>query len=146
MIQRIQSLHLLFSALCAGLLFLFPLWEAHLNMTGMEGKVQEFTIMHNSILIMTTVVAALIPLIAIFFHHKRTLQKRLAWITIVVILLLYGLIYYYSKQFDSPLAEMFEVSFKVGLLLPFFSIVFILLAIQGIRKDEKLLQSMDRLR
>ena len=37
-------------------------------------------------------------------------------------------------------------TYWVGTVLPFISMVFLILALQGIRKDDKLIKSLDRLR
>ena len=87
MIQRIQSLLLLASAVIFGLLFQFPL------ATSEQPSVQflsdsVFNIMDHVALLGLTIVGILLSLTAIFLFRKRSVQVRLGYFIIVVAILL----------------------------------------------------------
>lgn len=144
MIQRIQSLLLLASAVIFGLLFQFPL------ATSEQPSVQflsdsVFNIMDHVALLGLTIVGILLSLSAIFLFRKRSVQVRLGYFIIVVAILL-PLISF--LLFTNASAEAGDVAIhdQAGLYLPAGAILFTLLANHFIRKDEKLVKSMDRLR
>lgn len=150
MIQRIQSLYLLLTTLLS---FLFLKGEIltfsdssgsaiHLNISG---------IYRTSDLIesswMPAIIIFLIPLLAILIialFKKRTLQLLLSKILISIILgLILGLTFY-----AYALAEQFNAKLVPGFMMavPVLQLIFSFLAYRGIKKDDNLVKSYDRLR
>jgi hypothetical protein len=120
MIQRIQTLYfLLVAGLMAVLLFVFPV--SVLKPTESAG-------------------IALLALIAIFLFKKRKLQIWFGYIILFILLLDYVL--FFAISFDSAIFASGILTF----LIPFIAGIFDFLAIRGIRRDEKLVRSLDRLR
>ena len=91
--------------------------------------------------------AGVLALISIFQFRKRLRQMSMARLVIVaniLILFLAGFFFYqdYTRLEDG--AYLFEVEY--GAIAPILAILFCILALRYIRKDERLVRSMDRLR
>jgi hypothetical protein len=155
MIQRIQSIYLLLAGLAIFALFLFPL--AHgvyintipstIKITGVyqdagghEAHMQTFTA-----LIAATAIVGILPLILIFLYKNRKQQVMLCYLYILVII---GFSFWMVQTVKSVTGglTLTTSNFGIGALLSSISIVFTLLAVKGIQRDEKLIRSADRLR
>ena len=137
MIQRIQSLYLLIAAIISGgLSFVFYLWQ----------NVKEVLIFakDNMLFLSLFMVSAALALITIFLFKNRQLQFVLGRVNIILNLILLGLFVYRSLSLSGEISEISEKG--IGMLLPIFSIVFLVLANKAIKKDEDLVKSVDRLR
>ena len=136
MLQRIQTIYLLISAgISGGLIFLFHLWTS-LNETAFYAK--------DDILYLALFLgSAVLAFISIFMFRNRKLQFVLGRLNIILNFILLGLFVYRSLNLSGGT----NVSEKgIGMLLPIFSIVFLVLANKAIKKDEDLVKSVDRLR
>jgi len=144
MIQRIQTVYLLIATLLSGgLIFLVDLWKTE------EDK--PFFVMDSfssDVLMLISMsvlffVSALLTFIAIFQFKKRQLQFVLGRLSILINFILLGILVYFTQNLSGEM----HVSVKgIGLLIPIFSIVFVVLANKAIKKDEELVKSVDRLR
>lgn len=136
MIQRIQTFYLLLVALLAGVAPFF----ANLWVEAENGAIYAKTEM----LISTAFyVIALLAVIAIFLFKKRQNQFVVNRLNMILNLFLLGFFVYRSLNLSGETA----VSEKgIGMLIPVFSIVFLVLANRAIKKDEDLVKSVDRLR
>lgn len=136
MIQRIQTLYLIFAAaISGGLIFVFNLW------TNTEGtKIFAFD---NYTYLALFLGSALLSLISIFNFKNRKSQFVLGRLNIILNFILLGVFVYQSLNVSGETS----VSEKgIGMLLPVFSIVCLALANKAIKKDEDLVKSVDRLR
>lgn len=145
MIQRIQSLFLLLAALAFIALFKFPFAESDIANAGFLMD-KDFDVYDHPVLMGLAGLGTVAALVAIFLFKNRPLQIRLTYITIImgILLLIVAIVLFYNET-----AEIFEkaqISDSVGLYMPFVGFIFGLLAARFIRKDEKLIKSMDRLR
>ncbi|WP_439153165.1 DUF4293 domain-containing protein [Winogradskyella sp.] len=136
MIQRIQTLYLVLAVvISAGLIFVFHLW------TNNEGA--KVFAMDNYIYLGLFVGSALLSLIAIFSFKNRKSQFVMGRMNIILNFILLGIFVYQSLNLSGET----NVSEKgIGILLPIFSIVCLVLANKAIKKDEDLVKSVDRLR
>ncbi|MDO1499884.1 DUF4293 domain-containing protein [Winogradskyella maritima] len=136
MIQRIQTLYLLVAAIIAGALpFVFYLW------TDQEGA--KVFAMDNYYILGLFLGSALLSLISIFRYKDRKSQFVLGRLNIILNFILLGVFVYQSLSVSGEI----NVSEKgIGMILPIFSIVFLVLANKAIKKDEDLVKSVDRLR
>ncbi|MBN4070406.1 DUF4293 domain-containing protein [Olleya sp. AH-315-F22] len=136
MLQRIQTIYLLISAgISGGLIFVFHLWTT-INETQFYAKDET---LYLGLFLGSTVLA----LIAIFMYKNRQTQFVLGRLNIILNFILLGLFVYRSLMVSGET----DVSEKgIGMLLPIFSIVFLVLANKAIKKDEDLVKSVDRLR
>ncbi len=136
MIQRVQSLFLIVVALLAGLAPIwFSLW------TDTDGAAV-FAKQHMPIAIAFYSAAAL-ALITIFMFKNRKNQFVMNRLNMILNLFLLGFFVYRSLNLsgESNISEK-----GIGMLIPVFSIVFLVLANRAIKKDEDLVKSVDRLR
>jgi hypothetical protein len=136
MIQRIQTIYLLIAAgISAGLIFVFFLWTTKDNaQLFAKDELQYFAMFLGS---------AALSLISIFMFKNRKFQFVLGRLNIVLNFILLGFFVYQSLNVSGEA----NVSEKgIGILLPIFSIVFLVLANKAIKKDEDLVKSIDRLR
>jgi hypothetical protein len=148
MIQRVQTLYLLFAAVLLIVTDFLPLATLQLA----TGKVIEISAAANSsdnfaslaiATCLTTSVGALLSLVAIFLYKARKKQIRLCYLGLLPILLFYG--FSVGCYVGLPQNQYTLVGVE-GIILPFISFILILLAIRGIKADEKLVRSLDRIR
>jgi len=136
MIQRIQTIYLLITAgISAGLIFVFDLWKTN------EGEV--VYAQDNVFYLSLFLLSAILSLVSIFRYKNRKSQFVLGRLNIILNFILLGIFVYQSLNLSGET----EVSEKgIGVLLPVFSIVFLVLANKAIKRDEDLVKSVDRLR
>jgi len=155
MIQRIQSIWLFLAAFTLILMLFLPIasketggTESAIYTSGLfqiiAGKAgSPFKIISFLPLLITNIAIAIICFINIFNFRKRSFQKRFA---IVSIVLIGGFAFWcsiYAKQLPGGIEG---ANFGIGAYLPAIAILFIVLAIFGINKDERLIRSAERLR
>jgi hypothetical protein len=135
-LQRIQTIYLIISAIISGgLIFVFHLWTT-------ENDVPIFA-KDNMAFLSLFLGSTLLSLISIFKYKNRQSQFVLGRLNIILNFILLGLFVY---RLLIPPGES-QISEKgVGIFMPLFSIVFLVLANKAIKKDEDLVKSVDRLR
>ncbi len=156
MIQRIQTLFLFFAALASGLLFFFPVaqyyGEQH-TLAFYVTHIQDFVpgnavLFSSSFLLPLSIIGALVtvlPLLIIFMYKNLGGQLRLVRLTILFNLVLIGLMFFYYAE-ELKVKTAVEADYDLGVFLPLIALVFLFLAMRGIKHDIKLLRSADRLR
>lgn len=155
MLQRVQTIWLFLSSTAIFCLFLFPYLQVYnpdgsfraVKITGVQESVGGQIVQSESFLALTivTVIVALIPLITIFLFKNRKLQLKLCYLSIAAILGFSFWLVQTAKQILGAITLQSE-NYGLGVILPSLSVFFIVLALRGIRKDEKLIKSADRLR
>ena len=141
MIQRKQSLFLLLSVLLNVLLIYLPLYE--LITTDTTSGQQQF-ITSNAILTILNGAIGVLCFFAIFFFKNRKLQIRICNLSILLTCILIGLLFFAADSVSS--AHNQRIHYLYGTYFPLIEILFIFLATRGIKKDEDLVRSADRLR
>jgi hypothetical protein len=141
MIQRIQTLWLLLSTACAVIFCFFPIYEGLF----MNATTQAFGIRENIFLFAGVTMITLLNIIAIFLFKSRKQQKRLILINILFSAIVFIAQYYLIEQLKKDISIV-QGDWQMAAMLPLFIIVFHIFAFMGIRKDEKLLSSADRMR
>jgi len=136
MLQRIQTVYLLVAAgISAGLIFVFDLWTNNEELKVFAKQEASYFYLFLG--------SAALSLISIFRYKDRQSQFVLGRLNIILNFILLGLFVYRSLSLSGET----DVSEKgIGMLLPIFSIVFLVLANKAIKKDEDLVKSVDRLR
>jgi len=136
MLQRIQTIYLFIAVLLSGVLIFFvSLWE---DEAGNSVYVEEVTLALSLFL-----GSAFLSLISIFLFKNRKLQFVLGRVNILVNFFLLGFFVYWTLMVPGEM----NISEKgIGMFVPVISIVFLVLANKGIKKDEDLVKSVDRLR
>ena len=139
MIQRQQSLWLLLAATCAILSFLFPFFGgAEQNATATSGVMSTITAGSSLFLIVLTGASVILSMVTIFLYKDRKMQFKLALTGLILSILTVILFFMEIKGLPGVIA----LSSVFVFLVP----VFYFLAIRGIRRDEKLIKSLNKLR
>ncbi|MFM1932704.1 MAG: hypothetical protein RL226_2007 [Bacteroidota bacterium] len=156
MIQRIQTVYLLLAIVCIGSVFFFNIGgyqdtTAHITEIGMykvttgSGEVTP-TVKGNLAAIMASV--ALVMLVLTVFQYKhRKRQIQFARLSYLLVMLVIGVFWwvleanYWTKHIEGAVFD-----YGVSFYLPFAAIAFIWLANRGIKADEDLVRSLDRIR
>ena len=121
MIQRIQTVYLFF-VFCLMAIIIFVPFSSSWTVSLDAG------------------IVAVLSLITIFIYKKRKLQIKISYTMILLLVLAYVL--YFILNLKSLSFSGIQYTF----VFPLISVIFIYLAIKGIKKDEKLIRSLDRLR
>jgi hypothetical protein len=139
MIQRIQSVWLFIAVICAALTYKFPFYTG--NVIGKDNVQRYVKLVASSNYILLILTAGFIAgTTAIIFMYKS--RKQQLWLTVVAACLsiLNLVIYFYEvKNFSSG-------NMSLSAIFAFAMPILLIFAINGIRKDEKLIKSLDRLR
>ena len=140
MIQRIQSLYLLFgAALVVLFLVLGAAWQDTLGAV--------YTWLTPTALVLGGL-TALAALAAVFFYKDRQLQRKIVlaaqWLDLALVLVLVGALA--AVSLNDEIAFVADTSLYLSLLLPLVAYVMLRLARRGVEKDIALVRSMDRLR
>lgn len=150
MIQRIQTVFLGLAIICLALFLALPLLAVEtVNFTDSTSGYeightvvisgQPYKVFFNQIIIGS---AAALTLIAIFLYKKRSLQMLFCWFSVILIVAAVGFVYYKWQTRVFP----GDVIFRKWNIMALGAIVFEILAIYFIRKDEETIRSLDRLR
>ena len=132
---RPQTYYLIGVFLAVGVLpFVFPLW----NVAG-----KEVYFVSNILYTILFGISTMLTILSIFSHTKRQQQFVMGRLNIILNLFLLGLFVYRTLNSSG---ETLVSEKGVGMFLPIFSIVLLVLANKAIKKDEDLVKSVDRLR
>lgn len=160
MIQRIQSIFLLLVGLCLIIFLFVPVWEKQApngdqsytqsalyveKVTNLQAEA-EYIFIPYAIAGLLSLIGACIALFTIGMYKKRTKQMLLSSINTFIIgasLILSG---WWASSAEASILTNNPGGYKFGLFLPAIALFFNSMAIRFIRKDEKLVRSMDRLR
>ena len=145
---------MLLAVICAALTFKFPFYSGNV-LVGNNGHVMlgvtaapsigfgKDSASSGSVLILIlTIVIIVGALYDIFIYKSRSKQL---WITIGLIVLSLLNIFLYWRASQVP-THFMEGNYGLGALFPIAIPVFLVFAVQGIMKDQKLVKSADRLR
>ncbi|WP_443939991.1 DUF4293 domain-containing protein [Pedobacter sp. MW01-1-1] len=155
MIQRIQTIWLVLAAFTLTVLLFSPLAykefasiQFELFTTGLRettlSKTGLLVTKHMNLpLLVSNIALILVCFLTIFKFKNRSFQKKFALLLIVFIAAFTVWCGVYVQSMPGGLAGS---HFGFGAFLPIVAIIFVVLAIAGINKDEKLIRSADRLR
>ncbi len=140
MLQRLQTLWLIIASLLAFATLKFSFFSGNIIVDNVK-QFQRFTAMSSMLLMILTVAVAISSLIIIFLFKDRKLQLKIA-LAVLFMSLLNLLLYYLQTKNYIPAEWTLDLTSVFASAIPFF----LLFAIRGIYKDEKLVKSVDRLR
>lgn len=135
MIQRIQTIWLLLAAAASFAALKLPFFSGIKE----NNLFEKLTGSSYFLLLILSVAVALIALAAVFLFKNRKLQSQLSLAGLLLQLATIAVYYQQSQTFTQG---NYSLTAVLTLIVP----VFFILAWLGIRKDEKLIKSMDRLR
>lgn len=144
MIQRVQSIFFLLTGLCFGGEFIAPFASADKTSSGIfyDGL---YNVQDHIGLMIIAGLGGLLSIIALFLYKNRGQQMKLGYLvtTIAIILPIISILIFMNHSKDMP---DILINDGVGAYLPLGMVVFSLLALRYVKKDEQLVKSMDRLR
>lgn len=141
MIQRIQSVWLILAAAASLLTLKFSFYSGNIIKDGQPKAFSQLVATDSMLLTITTVATGLLALVTTFLYKNRTLQSRLCLVALLLSCLNLVLFYIEVKKFV-PLEGNYDLTAVIAIVVP----LFIILAIRGIYRDQKLVKSLDRLR
>ncbi len=158
MLQRIQTVFLILVALFMLLTFFFPIWtlrsedgELLYQLTVLEltkpgeGLDTSTTIFYPYTLIATLVVAAItVAIVEITKFKNRLLQMKLGALNALFMAGALALSVYFATDLIKTSGG--SGNFGIGLFLPGIAMMFNILANRFIRRDDRLVKSVDRIR
>ncbi|MGF1533092.1 MAG: DUF4293 domain-containing protein [Bernardetiaceae bacterium] len=156
--QRIQTVFLALTAILMLLVVFLPIWEksspegeylviSAIQMQHIKDNIEVAG--HNqptAYLAVLAVLAALVSIYNILSYKKRLLQIKLAALSNLLITLFVGVTFYWIYTADAWFSPPAHGDYLAGAYLPLLALLCNMLAIRGIKKDEALVRSMDRLR
>ncbi len=165
MIQRIQTVLLLLVALCMALILAYPIWfeqspdaSKGIIVTALKMEVVDFggtpTDGSDDIILESrstwyiaalALAASVVAFLSIFQFKNRLNQMKLGALNALIMSATLGLCFYKVYQFEEMLNPA-QGNFSVGFFLPAVAMVINILSNRFIRKDEKLVKSVDRIR
>ena len=155
MIQRIQTIYLLISLIAWSILFFIPT-VGIVNGSGGEWWIFPKGVMETATLkeVIKTVpmlvyfaLVEILILISILTYGKRERQLRITLLNMILQILSYGLIALYLMQARNSLnIQSGTLRVTVYAVIPLLAAICSFLACRGIKKDIRLLKSLDRLR
>lgn len=152
MIQRIQTIWLLLATLTICCLLFLPMVTAivgnieyYVIASGLYQKTENLTtqVEANMPLFISTLIIAIFSFINIFNFRNRTVQKRMVMLNFILII---GLSFWCSQFAKKIPGGLENANYNIGMFLPVLALLFSMLALRGIKNDEKLIRSADRLR
>ena len=166
MIQRIQSLFLFLVIVLGVTLFFLPVIQFttpdesvtqrmfELGAKGLTEITSDYNPSAGSLpaielkgvwgLTLTTVLIPVLALVILLLYKKRLLQVRLSLFLVMLCIGYYGILFMYVWFGRHNVAAEWDILF--GACIPLLCLVFTMMAIRKILKDEALVRSADRLR
>lgn len=139
MLQRIQSVWTLLAAICAALTFKFSFFSGNKAVDVTGHRFTSVTATSSVLILLVTVIITAATLINIFNYKNR---RRQIWINIGLIILSLLNIFLYFKESQGFVEGKYDLTAVLSFVIP----LFLILAVRGIMKDDKLVKSADRLR
>lgn len=150
MIQRIQSIWLLIAALLGLSVFMLNILNYSYVDPSAGGEVTKGVklLEYSYLLALLAMILVALPLVAIFMFKNRKRQVNMALLAIVLNIgfVIFHVTYIKDSYLNSLKIPPQSTSFGIASFIPVAAIIFLAMAISGIRKDEKLVRAADRLR
>lgn len=149
MIQRKQTIYLLLALAAVVVCLCLPIGEVRLKSMGgtpMWYNIGVYTgeeFLAKPMPFVDLVVVGALAFIDIFLYKRRQMQVRICVAGIILCLAWYG---YYAFCAFGEFAAMGDFHFGFAACLPLVAVIFLFMARHGIKADEDLIKSMDRIR
>ena len=131
MIQRIQSIYLLVAAISMSLIS-FKVTVYTLNET-------LFMAQDDTKMFILTIIGAIFSLLGLFMFKNRKFQMKLIRLTVLIQMIIGVRIFMLFNKFEVVLNNFF-------LFLMAFTLIALIMAYRGVKKDDDLVRSVDRIR
>ncbi|MDR0969349.1 MAG: DUF4293 domain-containing protein [Lentimicrobiaceae bacterium] len=156
MIQRIQTVFLFLAAVCCALLFFFPFAEfegvtsfirfSALGITNLTPSENPISFPSTWLLLAIIIVSVVLPIATIFLYKKPAIQLHAIRFTFLLVTILLALVFFYYNEQIEKAIDFRSLSYDFGIYIPLINMLFLLLAMRGIRSDINKIRSIDRLR
>lgn len=155
MIQRIQSIFLFLAFASALAVFFFPIasllgefYYVKLTVFEVVEQAQYDMVWPNTLPLAAVMgLTGLLSFVVIFIYKNRTAQMRLIRFAMLLNIVFLALIFfYYIPELESIIDTTADYVTEVGIYLSIVPLIFLVLALRYIRKDQKLIRAADRLR
>lgn len=131
MIQRIQSIYLLVATIATSLIaFKVPIYTLNERLLMAQDDTKMFIL---------TIVGALFSLFGLFMFKNRKFQMKLIRLTILIQMIIGVRLFMVFNKFEVVLNNTL-------LLLVVVTLIALIMAYRGVKKDEDLVRSVDRIR
>lgn len=131
MIQRIQSIYLLVATIATSLIaFKVPIYTLNERLFMAQDDTKMFIL---------TIVGALFSLFGLFMFKNRKFQMKLIRLTILIQMIIGVRLFMVFNKFEIVLNNTL-------LFLVVFTLIALIMAYRGVKKDEDLVRSVDRIR
>lgn len=141
MIQRLQSVWLLLAAAAAFCSLQFSFYSGNMIAANQAKSFTALNAQSNLLLLILSAGVGIASLISIFLYKNRKTQLRIVLISLLVSIINLLLFFTQTKKFV-PGEGNYDLTAIFAIVVP----IFLILALRGIKKDEKLVKSLDRLR
>lgn len=154
MIQRIQSIYLLLTAILMAVTVFSPIVAVQQSIITLMQGIDLSLLQQDSkpyfqyllcIILALVIISGLLAFITIFLYKKRKRQIMLCKINSFIIIAIYILLGVSIFALAESMSIAFK-DFKYGFILPLIALIFNILATSKIKADEKLVQSLNRIR
>ena len=167
MLQRVQTIFLLLVAISMILMLFFPIWEKEARGQDQGGRItldafQQKFVQANThgdnnntgeaeskptfYIAILAILAASVATISIFKYDNRLTQIKLGALNALLIAGVMGTSLYMTINSEKIIDPTIQGSYRIGFFMPVAALIFNLMANRFIRRDEKLVKSVDRLR
>ena len=147
MIQRIQTIYLLLAAISAAMVYKLPF--ASISESNEQSPLFRdgiYSVYDQFVLVAFFALICFCAIVTLFCYKNRKLQIKLSLWGAVSSALAMLLVVFLFLQDSWAKTNFSEIKDEFGLGMPFFALLFFLLARYNTVKDEQKVQSMDRLR
>ena len=131
MIQRIQSIYLLVAAVSMTLIsFKVPVYNLNETLFMAQDDTKMFIL---------TIVGAIFSLLGLFMFKNRKFQMKLIRLTVLILMIIGVRLFMLFNKFEVVLNNSL-------LFLLVFALIALIMAFRGVKKDDDLVRSLDRIR
>ena len=131
MIQRIQSIYLLIATISMTLMsFKIPIYTLNETLYMAQDDTKMFVL---------TIVGAIFSLLGLLMFKNRKFQMKLIRLTVLILMIIGVRIFMLFHKFEVVLNNSF-------LFLSAFTLIALVLGYRGVKKDDDLVRSVDRIR
>jgi len=158
MIQRIQTVYLSLAAIAMVMLFFFPfaLFQSDFVYSRfyvyglvdlVPGSANSMNLIYALPLVLADIGVIVLTVGAIFRYKNRPSQIKLANAAFILTIIFIAAVFFlYGHMLEKKFATPPIWSDGIGVYFPLVTLVFLMLSIRAIRRDENLVRSTDRLR
>ena len=145
MIQRIQTLFLLLTAVGFGALFVLPMASSDVSIPQFLAD-NVYNILDHPVLTALTGAGSLASLVAVFLFKNRDNQLRLSYVVTIIAILLPLIAFLLLYNEGTAMVSGAQIEDEAGLYIFIINLILSFFSSRYIKKDQKIVESMDRLR